>query len=72
MSTDMILLIISTVLLAAGSGVCGLLLTILLGLGGWLLISVNKFGNRMAAMEQMLRDLPCSTCPRTPNGQRHK
>lgn len=64
MSTDMIILLIVTIALAIGSGICGLLLTILVGLGGWMLVTMNKFGNRMAAMEQLMRDLPCSTCQR--------
>jgi hypothetical protein len=65
MTTDMIVLITVTIVLALGSGVCGLLLTILLGLGGWMLASMIKFGNRMAAVEQLLKDLPCGACPRT-------
>lgn len=58
----MIILMVVTIVLAIGSGICGLLLTILVGLGGWMLVTMNKFGNRMSAMEQLMRDLPCSTC----------
>lgn len=69
----MIALITVTVVLAIGSGICGLLLMILLGLGGWMLATMVKFGNRLASFEQVLRDLPCSSCPRSlPNGNRPK
>ena len=69
MSSDMIVLITVTVVLAMGSAICGLLLTILLGLGSWLLVSVNKFGRQMAEVRQFMRDLPCNKCPRDlPNG----
>ena len=65
----MIVLIIVTIMLAIGSGICALVLTILLGLGGWLLVSVNKFGKQMAEVRQFMRDLPCNKCPRElPNG----
>lgn len=62
MNPDMIFTTVSTVILAIGSLICSILLAILLGIGGWTLITVVKFGNRLATMEQFLRDLPCSNC----------
>lgn len=60
MSTDMTVLIIITIMLTLGSGLCGLLLTILIGLATWTLKTVSRLSTRVAAMEQRLTDLPCN------------